>query len=168
MAKKAQPAPVTSRPELIPIESVARLDELIAEVGALDQKGADLDTQCKAELQPLIDKWQRLRVVSIDGQDVPLVDRRELLFNSIMAYCVDNKSALLQGDSKSLELTHGTISWRAVPRYVAIIPGKKDKEWIAESAKKLIAIGIAPEASRPCRSTTTGKSNPSTRSFPPV
>lgn len=120
------------------LESVEHVDAALHELGFIRRQEAII----KGRSQTAIDKLtaanaERLRF-EIDGQAVTFSGRAEDLEAAIADWCAKYLPDHLEGESKSLRLTHGTVGSKKLPDCVAC----EDKKVLAAVEKKAGLKGL--------------------------
>ena len=141
MAKaKRSGVPVPAEPES-EIRNVDELDTALAELGRLESLRASLQAECDNKVATVTASFQDRMVVVVNDAQQPIAARVGELTRQITEYCEAHKAELLgDGDKKSVDLTHGTIGWKAKAKSIVAIEGKATLwEKCVTAAKALIS-----------------------------
>lgn len=126
MATKTKQRKTESKPEATApegIQSIEQLDQALRELGELQGRERQLQVDCDREVAAIKARYQGLMTCAVNGCQQPIPERRAALEKQIEEYCSAHRSEILEGKAKSVELTHGKISWRKSPSTVAELEG---------------------------------------------
>ncbi len=118
------------------ITSVEELDDALFRLSYLIHRSAEIEAQCNKTLDMQRDVFRKKKVEQVGRQDVPLADLKDALEVEIALYCKTERDSLLDGKTKSLELRHGTIAWRATLIEIGFKEGETNRTVTARVMKK--------------------------------
>lgn len=127
------PAPtdrLAGEPKLRSADDVRRALE---ELSWIDAEANRIAAECQRDVAAVKAKHEAQMTIVVDGQDVPLPDRRAALAEAVEAYCDKARGQLLEGEQKSRAFTHGTVGWRKSPPRIEWLPNKSETtllDWV--------------------------------------
>ncbi len=135
MAKKAQktapaPAPV-DEPEPLAIQTVEQLDAALRELSELASIEGQLKEACEKRIAQIKDDFQKRMICTIEESSgfkiaIPIPERRKTLTEEITQFCQARQAELLKDQKgKTRKLTHGSVSWKQVPKSIEPLDGEQ-------------------------------------------
>lgn len=126
----SRPSPAASRseaPQTLPLKvellSLEAADQALEELGRLNAREAAIQAECDREIARVREHHSARMHIQVDRVETTIADRRQLLLNAVEKFAAENRESILEGESKSRELNHGTIGWRAAPRKIEPVEG---------------------------------------------
>lgn len=109
--------------------SKADVDRILLELAWLEdvEKRADLD--CKTDIDFAKTTCDARKVVDVDGERVPIGERRQALEAAALEYCDAHFAELLDGvRGKTCKLTHGKVSWKKSRAALGLTDGTEEDD----------------------------------------
>lgn len=105
------------------LKSLDDVDQALHELSWLEHEDARRNAICKQELDQVKVKQADRFTVQIDGELMPLAQRRQFLEEQIAAWCDKYLATHLPDGKKSMAIAHGEVGYRAQPLSVGLGEG---------------------------------------------
>lgn len=129
---------------VIDLQTADDADAALAEYAWCDSRIRSLDEETR-QLHVAIDEKQEPKyTLNLDGQSTTLRDRRDLLGKSLESWMQEHLKENLAGpDDRTLDLQHGSVSYRKLPLAVVLQEGQTN-ESVLGAIEALTVKGKSP------------------------
>ena len=107
------------------------------ELAWLDSREETIDAAHSQKLALLAQQTERAKQLEVDGQAMTFAARRAALETAAAKWCHKHRRTILEGDTKSRELTHCVVGWSSSPLGVGYAEGC-DAKTAAKKLDKLV------------------------------
>lgn len=107
------------------LKSLDDVDQALHELSWLEHEDARRNAICKQELDAVKVKQADRFTLQIEGELMPLAQRRQFLEEQIAAWCEKHLATHLPEGKKSMNIAHGELGYRAQPMSVGLAEGVK-------------------------------------------
>ena len=102
----------SERPAVTPPVSIEEVDTMLQELGRLDALEARNAADLEKAISQLKEKFGDRNFVDVDGETMPVADRRTALTTAIAAFAEPRKADLISAKRRFVKLNHGRFGWK--------------------------------------------------------